>query len=133
MSENYDELIEYQSVHQHTSLGLIHNSQTGTPLVGHLPPVCHGRDESQMVFLLPNTPITSAAFANWPYLLRCTVEGIRGMPIIISTTVIWTLSRQAETDMTALLYQQLTSSMSPPTSTTVKETESDYAPLGRVV
>lgn len=85
-----------------------------------------------MVFLLPNTPITSAAFANWPYLLRCTVEGIRGMPII-STTVIWTLSRQAETDMTALLYQQLTSSMSPPTSTTVKETESDYAPLGRVV
>lgn len=132
MSENYDELIEYQSVHQHTSLGLIHNSQTGTPLVGHLPPVCHGRDESQMVFLLPNTPITSAAFANWPYLLRRTVEGIRGMPII-STTVIWTLSRQAETDMTALLYQQLTSSMSPPTSTTVKETESDYAPLGRVV
>lgn len=131
MSENYDELIEYQSVHQHTSLGLIHNSQTRTTLVGHLPPVCHGRDESQMVFLLPNTPITSAAFANWPYLLRGTVEGIRGMPII-STTVIWTLSRQAETDMTALLYQQLTSSMSTPTST-VKETESDYAPLGRVV
>lgn len=62
----------------------------------------------------------------------CSVEGIRGMPIISTANITWTLSRQAETDMTALLYPQLTSSMSLPAST-VKETESDYAALGRVV